>query len=318
MNIVSSPGKRKRAAKALFVLGCAALLTLTACTSSGGTAASSSPAVSPSPSGTSSPTPSGPAPSGPTPGGLAAEARTAAGKMKNYGYKIELKQKMTGEAEASNSTVSVTMEGRAELGPLKLDQQVKSDEDGEVYSMRAILVPDAYYMYNEDFEEWSKMSKEQTAEVVKTLSSFQVDPARSMEDVELLGSGLKVDKQGDSVTLTYEGNGPEAVAFHDKVLESTLGLSSMDPKVRSSIKLGSLKVTVSLDPEHRWPVSYRIDSVMTMEYEAGKPSKLEQTLSGIYEKVNGSAGVVVPDEAKNAPELDPPVTEEDLAEDMSL
>ncbi|RIE04144.1 DUF6612 family protein [Cohnella faecalis] len=111
------------------------------------------------------------------------KAEDAAKQLKKYGFELNLNQKMSGESAGSNSTVKLDMQGRAELGPLKLDQTNKSDIDGEKSSLRAILVPDAYYMYSDEFKEWSKLSKEETANVVRTLSSLQINLAESIEGV---------------------------------------------------------------------------------------------------------------------------------------
>ncbi|MFC5701544.1 DUF6612 family protein [Cohnella faecalis] len=233
------------------------------------------------------------------------KAEDAAKQLKKYGFELNLNQKMSGESAGSNSTVKLDMQGRAELGPLKLDQTNKSDIDGEKSSLRAILVPDAYYMYSDEFKEWSKLSKEETANVVRTLSSLQINLAESIEGVRGLGSALAVKPSGDEIAISYNGNGPEALTFLESVLESTLDLSSMEPSVRDTIKIDSLEVLVKLDAQHHWPLSYRIDSVLTVEYEPGKPSTLEQSLEAFYSNHNATEPVVVPEEAKNAPELDP-------------
>ncbi|TJY41865.1 hypothetical protein E5161_11725 [Cohnella pontilimi] len=233
------------------------------------------------------------------------QAEAAAQQMKKYAFELELIQHLSGEGEEGNSSVNVNMKGRAELGPLKLDQTIKSDIDGEESSIRSILVPEAYYMYDPEFEEWSKLSASQTSDIMKTLSDLQVNPAQSILDIRALGAGLQAKPQGDTFTIRYDGAGVEARTFLDKILESTLDLSGMDPKVRNSIKLDSMQVELLLDAARKWPISYRIDSVMSVEYVKGKPSTLEQSISGSYSQHNASEGIVVPEEAKNAPELDP-------------
>jgi hypothetical protein len=286
------------------ILLAAAVWGSTSCTSSDTSKVSSPPSSVP---------PASPSPSESPAEALLKQAHLAANGLKKYTFELNLTQKLTGQSQDSNSTVTVKMNGRAELGPLKLDQVVNSDVDGEVYAMRAILVPDAYYMYDMDFEEWSKTSKEQTADLVKTLSDFQVNPIKALEGIQSLGSGLKADRTEKSDKITYEGNGPEAKVFLENVLESTLDLSGMDPKVRQSIKLGTLKVDLTLDPARHWPRSYQIESVMTVEYEAGKTSTLVQTMAGTYGKHNESDPVAVPEAAKNAPELDPPADNAEAA-----
>jgi hypothetical protein len=285
-------GRRASCALALSMV----MILAVSCSHSG------KPSASPVASATASP-----APTAPSAIDLLTKAGTAAKEMKKYAYDLQLTQNLSGEGEGGNSSVNVHMQGRAELGPLKLDQTIQSDIDGEKSSLRAILVPDAYYMYDPEFKEWSKLSKGQTADILKTLSDLQINPAQSLQDVQTLGSGLKAKQSGDSYTISYEGAGVEAKTFLDKVLESTLDLSGMDPKIRKTIKLDTMHVELTLDSARQWPLSYQINSVMTVEYQAGKPSTLEQTISGTYSQHNSSAAVVIPEEAKKAPELDPPM-----------
>jgi hypothetical protein len=278
-------------------------VTAVACASSGAPAVTPPPASSPV---NSEPSPSGPAPSGPAAPALLEQAQKTARSLKNYAFDMHLTQRLTGSSAEGNSSVSVKMLGRAEQSPLKLDQQIQSNIDGEATSIRAILVPDAYYVYEPEFEEWSKTPKEETANITKTLSDFQVNPAKALQSIESLGSGLQTELSDNRDTIRYEGNGAQAKAFLENLLESTLDLSGMDPKVRESIKLGSLKVELVLDAVKHWPLSYKIESVMTVEYEAGKPSTLSQTFSGTYTKQDASKAVIVPDAAKNAPDPDAP------------
>jgi hypothetical protein len=271
----------------------AVVLVLGSCSSAGAPSASSASTASSSPSPTAS-----------SADEILTQAAAAAQGMKNYAFDMKLTQHLKGSSVDGNSNVQVDMQGRAELGPLKLDQTIKNDIDGQASTLRSILVPGAYYMYDPEFQEWSKLSQKDTTDMVKTLSDFQIDPSKSLGRLRALGGGLKAETGKERDTISYVGNGPEARAFLDSVLESTLDLSGMDAKVRQSIKLRNLRVALTLDPAKHWPVTYRIESQMTVEYEAGKPSTLDQTLAGTYSKPNGSSAVVVPDDAKKAPLVD--------------
>lgn len=254
--------------------------------------------------------PSQPAPAENTASALLKEAQSAAKNMNKYGFQLQLTQKVTGAVEADNANVKIDMQGRAERNPLKIDQTVKSDIDGEVSSLRTVIVPEAYYMYIPEFEEWSKLSKTNAADNVKTLSDFQVNPEKALKDIQTLGNSLKEEKTGDTITIKYAGSDDQAKSFLEGLLESTMSLSSFDRSVRDSLFLQKLNVTVTLDAQKHWPLTYRIESAMTLEFEPGKKSTVHQTLAGTYSKHNVSAAVTVPEEAKNA--LDPDEMAEEL------
>lgn len=241
---------------------------------------------------------------------LLKEAQTAAQTMKKYGFQLQMNQKVVGPTDADNADVKIDMLGRAERNPLKLDQTIKSDINGEASTLRTLIVPEAYYMYMPEFEEWSKLTKTDAADNVKTLSDFQVNPEKALKSIQTLGNSLTEEQTGQAVTVKYEGTGAEGKAYLEQLLESTMGISSFDKSVRESLAIQKLNVSVTLDAEKHWPLSYRIESTMTLEFEPGKKSTIHQTIAGTYSKHNVSAAVTVPKEAEEA--IDPDqMTEEE-------
>lgn len=232
------------------------------------------------------------------------KAVAGARAMTKYGFELQLSQKITGgNGETGQSEVEIDMQGRVERNPLKLDQTIVSDIDGEKSTLRSVVVPDAYYMYLPEYEEWSKLSKDVAAENVATLSDYQVNPERALEDIGGLGDALNAERSGETVTLRYEGTGSEAKVFLAGLLESTLGVTGEQADILDSLAVQKLKAIVILDAGKHWPMSYRIESDMTIELEPGKKTVVNQTLAGTYSKHNASAAVVVPKEAETA--LDP-------------
>jgi hypothetical protein len=223
--------------------------------------------------------------------------------MNKYGFEMQMKQELDGGEKGGSTHVEIDMQGRAERNPLKLDQTIKSVIDGESSTLRAVVVPDAYYMYLPEYEEWSKLSKDVAAENVATLSDYQVNPERALAGIQELGASLKAEQGGQAVTVRYEGVGPEASAFLTELSKSTLGISGEQTEIVNSIEVLKLKLLLTLDAEQHWPLSYRIESEMNIELEPGVRSAVNQTLAGTYSKHNITAAITVPKEAQTA--LDP-------------
>lgn len=223
-----------------------------------------------------------------------------------YAFTLHLVQKLSGGAAAA-SAFEVTNAGKVERSPLKLDQTIDSVQDGEKSSLRAILVPGAYYVYDPSFEEWGKLSDEQAADIARTLSDYQIDPAAALSSAASLGAGLSLAVEAGRDVVSYEGKGPEALAFLENILEGTLDLGSLDEAARKSIALKSLSASFTLDAVTHLPLAYRIASEMTIEYEPGSPSALSQLFEGTYAKHGETEAIVVPEAAQAAPELDPPI-----------
>ncbi|MFC3799729.1 DUF6612 family protein [Cohnella sp. GCM10012308] len=303
----------KRYSSFVFVFIFAAALALTACSGNDSPAepnATSSPAAERRETAIASPSGSE---AGSEAAALIGQARAAMADVGRYAFTLHLVQKLSGGA-AADSVFEVTNTGKAERSPLKLDQTIDSVQDGETSSLRAILVPDAYYVYDPSFEEWGKLSSEQAADIARTLSDYQIDPAAALASAASLGAGLSSAREEGRDVVRYEGKGPEALAFLKHILEGTLDLGSLDEAVQRTIALESLSASFTLDAATHLPLAYRVESKMTIEYEPGSPSELSQTFEGTYAKHGATEAIAVPKAALEAPELDPPIDDPEATE----
>lgn len=240
-----------------------------------------------------------------------AEGRTAAAQMKKYAFEMQMDQKLSGTLETA-ADVKVDMQGLAERDPLKLDQTINTTIDGETNVVRTVVMPEGYYMYLQEYEEWSKLSAETAGENAATLSDFQVDPGKALQAIEGLSEFAALDDSNRGRIVRYEGTGMEAKVYTIKLLESTMGLSTMDQQMQNSLKLRKLRVELTLDAMQHWPLSYTIESELSLELEAGKPTAVQTTLSGSYSEINRSRSVALPKEAKGA--LSPEELDEQLGD----
>ena len=241
-----------------------------------------------------------------------AEGETAAAQMKKYAFEMQLKQQLSGTPDTT-SDVKVDMQGLVERDPLKLDQTINTTIDGETSVVRTIVVPEGYYMYSPEYEEWSKLSAENAKENTATLSDFQVDPVKAVQAIEGLSEFAKLENGNRTRIVRYEGGGMEAKVYAIKLLESTMGLSAMEQQLQKSLKVNRLRVELTLDTEQHWPLSYAIDTELLLELEAGKPTTVQMTVSGSYSEINKSRAVALPEEAKVA--LSPEEIDEQLGDD---
>jgi len=230
------------------------------------------------------------------------QAAAAAGTMKNYAFELRMSQQLGPVGNAKSSDIRVDMQGKVERDPLKLDQTVQNNIDGEKSTLRSIVTPEAYYMYLPEYEEWSRLSKEVAEENAATLSEFQVVPEKAIERVRGLGANLRAERSGDKTTIRYEGNGQEANVFLGGLLRSTLGLAEPEDVIADKLKISFLKVTYNMDAQRNWPLSYRIETELTVELESGKPTPIRQTVAGSYSKPNAISAIVVPPDALQAPD----------------
>ncbi|MFD0673371.1 DUF6612 family protein [Cohnella sp. GCM10027633] len=240
------------------------------------------------------------------------EARIAAGQFKKYAFDIHMDQKVTSD---KTEDVKVAMKGMAEREPLKLDQTIHTTIGGESSDVRTVIVPEGYYMYVPEYEEWSKLSAATAADNTKTLSDFQADPGKAVEELLGLAGQATLEEGNGTRTVRYEGTEAEAKTYSMKLLQSTLGLTDtdLDERLKNSMNVSKLQVSVTLDTSAHWPLSYRIESGLSLELEEGKRTTVETTMEGSYDEINKSGAVVLPEEAKGA--LDPDQIDKELGDD---
>ena len=258
---------------------------------------------------------------------LLAEAERAAGSLNRYAFSLYLTQRIsdaaagaaqdaagsaTGPAPADPAlewTESVTdSEGRVETDPLKIDQTLRTSFAGETSEYRTILVPDGYYVYDTVFRQWGKLPADEAEQVAATFSDFQVDLPGAIRQVAALGPAV-ASRDANGIVIRYEGGGEPARTFVVRLLESTLGWATLDEALRESLEVQHLLVELTLDPQRRWPVACRLESRMALAAGDGERTILEQTLTAAYRKHNATAAIELPKEAKEAPELGPPLEE---------
>lgn len=237
-------------------------------------------------------------------------SQLAAENMASYAFELQMTQILGQPGDSERTTVRVDMNGRAEREPFILDQTIKSDIDGEVSTLRAIVTPEAYYMYLPEFEEWSRLSEKVAAENMETLSEFQSEPESAVGKIRALGEGLTAESDGTDVTVRYDGNGPATKAFAAGLLRSTLGLTESEETIADRLEIAKLKVFYRMDAVRNWPLSYRIETELTVELEPNRKTAISQTLAGTYSKPNATERIVVPKEALKAP--NPEEIEKDL------
>lgn len=240
------------------------------------------------------------------------EARIAAGQLKKYAFELNMEQKMTSD---QTDDVKVSMQGLVEREPLKLDQTIHTTINGESDEVRTVIVPEGYYMYLPDFEEWSKLSAQIAADNTATLSDFQADPGKALDAILSLSGQATLGEGEGTRTVRYEGTGAEAKTYSMKLLQSTLGLTDtdLDERLKDSMKIERLRLVLTMDANTHWPLAYEIENRLSLELEAGKRETVETTMNGSYSDLNQSSAVVLPEEARGA--LDPDELDKQLGDD---
>ncbi|MCM3747624.1 hypothetical protein M3223_09665 [Paenibacillus pasadenensis] len=218
---------------------------------------------------------------------------------------MALKQDITVDGETSSMTMKNS--GSVVLEPLAVKQKTENDYMGEKSAVDSYLTSDGYYMYDPAAKAWSRMLADEVPKIKATLSDFQIAPAKELERIMPYAESFRSSLSDGSLVLDYKGSGSDkaADALVRNLLRSTMGIDDMEARVRDSIKVSKLDYRLVFEEKTGMLKQLVADAEMTIEYDPGNPSTLKQSLTIDYSKWNEAEPVIVPEEAKNAPEVMP-------------
>ncbi|QJC53841.1 hypothetical protein HGI30_21470 [Paenibacillus albicereus] len=224
---------------------------------------------------------------------------------KSLELSMELKQDM--ETDGQTTSMSMTNEGRIIVEPLALMQKTVNDYMGESSTLDSYLTDSGYYMYDYSNEAWSRMLADEVPKIKATLSDFQIAPAKEIEKIAEHASAFRSGRENGEQVLLYAGSGSDeaAEALVRDLLRSTMGLDDMEARVRDSIEVSALDYRLRFDEATGRLIRLEATADVSIEYDPGNPSRLSQTFTLDYGGWNEAEPVVVPEEAKDAPEVMP-------------
>ncbi|MBD3920737.1 hypothetical protein H8B09_18370 [Paenibacillus sp. PR3] len=239
------------------------------------------------------------------------QAAEAAAKPATWTITMKLSQNLDEE------TMNMTTTGDVVREPLQMKQSIQSEYEGEKSKMETILTPDGYYMHDLATDDWTKMAASAIPQVKQTLSDYQVKPSEPLKRLEVSSAQLKGSTNtAGQLQYDYTGDGTDAgaKAIIDDVLRGTFGGGTMTKEVADTIKVNSFTYQLTTDATTKLPMDVKMAMVLSIEFEKGHPTTLNQTLDITYSGWDGGQTVTVPEAAKKAEEITPPT--QDLIDEL--
>lgn len=238
------------------------------------------------------------------------QSAAAADKPANWTIEMKLGQKLDegGQVFAMN----LTTVGPVEREPLRMKQSIQSQYEEENSKMETILTPDAYYMHDLATDDWMRMTESAIPEAKETLSDYQIRPSEPIKRLAAAADKLHATKQADgSLSYDYDGDGTDAgaKAIIDDILRGTFGGKAMTEDITESIQVKAFVYRMAVDSATKLPKTVNMSMALSIEFEPGHRSILNQTLDIAYGKWGTTPAITVPDAAKSGEEIMPPTQE---------
>ncbi|CAM4278394.1 DUF6612 family protein [Paenibacillus tarimensis] len=244
---------------------------------------------------------------------LLGRSQEAVAKIGSYALAMELKQDLdTGNGQ---ETFSASSQSSIEVEPLQIQQTVTSQYGGEETVYKTILTPQQYFIQDLSIGVWNQLPQSEIELVRGALSDFQIDLKAQAGRLHLAAKDFEVESQEGMYVLSLrEGAEETGIELLQDLLESTFGGAEFLANIKDSIKIQRLVYQVTLDAKTYYPVKLYVDTDMTLALDPGSPMEMTQQLTADYSKFNAITPIEVPEEALEAPELDPSINPEDLEE----
>ncbi|PZD97765.1 hypothetical protein DNH61_00425 [Paenibacillus sambharensis] len=244
---------------------------------------------------------------------LLSRSQEAVGKVESYALAMELKQDL--DTGSGQETFSASSRSSVEVEPFQMQQTVTSQYGGEETVYKTILTPEKYYIKDLSIGVWNQLPQSEIELVRGALSDFQINLKAQAERLHKAAADFEVESQeGVYVLSLREGAEETGIELLQDLLESTFGGAEFLANIKDSIKINRLVYQVTLDAETYYPVKLYVDTDMTLAIDPGSPMEMTQQLTADYSKFNAITPIEVPEDALEAPELDPSISPEDLEE----
>ncbi|OBZ08802.1 hypothetical protein A8L34_21825 [Bacillus sp. FJAT-27264] len=217
--------------------------------------------------------------------------------------KIEQNIKMKQGETSQDQKVNMTMTSEIIKEPMQMHQEILMDLAGQgEQKIEQYITADGIYTHTG--EEWIKLPSEMTAQMTEMVKESG-SPEKQLEQFKSIAKDTKISEEGDTYLLTAEVSGDSVKELAKSYLDQA---SNGDPQMTAlmeQMNIKSMKISYAVDKKTYLPTKTNVDMVMDME-ASGQNISLDMKMTGDLSKHNEIKEIKVPDEAKNAQEVQIP------------
>lgn len=234
------------------------------------------------------------------------------------GNATEIYEKAIEAATAINSLrVDMTMNQDLSTpeGDMKMDTQVTMDlisnplafknvtnmtADGANQSIEMYYIDGGIVMLEPQSGQWIKLPQDQSGDLLAGMNTEDYKPSQDMEKLKQFSGDFTVEETDTEYLLKLSATGEKFNEFVKEEAMSNMG--DMFAGVEMDINVEKIDYTFTVNKETYLPVRALVDMDFTMTAD-GEEARIVQQVDAVYSNINEIQEIVLPEEAKNAQEL---------------
>ncbi|MDG5473560.1 hypothetical protein P6709_17610 [Jeotgalibacillus sp. ET6] len=215
---------------------------------------------------------------------------------------IQMNQNLTIPGEEMEMKTNSTIDMDMVLEPLALYQKVETTGEGmmeseEAMTVESYLTEDGFYMYDAASEQWTKLPKEMSDEIIQ-LSNSQNQPNEQLKALEPFMEDFSFEQDDSSYILTLNASGEKFSEFLIEQASETmpdLGMGMSAEELFKDTQFEDVMYEIEIDKETFLPSRLDMDMTMIMTMQ-GESLEIEQQSETVYENFNTIDEITVPQE----------------------
>ncbi|MGD7044353.1 DUF6612 family protein [Jeotgalibacillus proteolyticus] len=215
---------------------------------------------------------------------------------------IQMDQNLTIPSEEMEMKTASTIEMDMVLEPLALYQKVETTGEGmmeseEAMTVESYLTEDGFYMYDAASEQWTKLPKEMSDEIIQ-LSNSQNQPNEQLKALEPFMEDFSFEQDDSSYILTLNASGEKFSEFLIEQASETmpdLGMGMSAEELFEDTQFEDVMYEIEIDKETFLPSRLDMDMTMIMTMQ-GESLEIDQQTETVYENFNTIDEITVPQE----------------------
>lgn len=222
--------------------------------------------------------------------------------MKSFEMNGDLNMKIkTGDETIETNS---GFQSKAQMEPLLMFQDMNMDIQDETVNMKMFMDEQYIYMQQPENGKWMKIKQDEGQFAAIMEQQESMNPAQQLEQLKKFADEMKLEEKDDSYILHVKGNGDKLVEMVEEMTAGSAGGTNMGAMM-DYMKFEQINYSYIIDKETFQPTGVDLEMKMSLE-EGGETVNFEYVMNTTFENINEVKDLKIPEEAKNAEEMQMP------------
>lgn len=233
---------------------------------------------------------------------------TEAGKdLKSFAMTSQISQnlKITQGDATQEQKVNIALNSEIIQESMQMHQEMVMDMGQGEQKMEQYIVPEGIYMLTEG--QWVKMPSSMTEQMNDMIKSAG-NPEKQLEQFKTIAKDASVSDEGDAYLLKAEVSGDGVKELAKGYLEQASSGNPQMSAMLDQMNIKSMNLSYAINKKTYLPTKTNVEMVMEVE-ESGQKINIDMKMAADLSKHNEIKEIKLPEEAKNAQEVNIPTAQ---------